>query len=71
MSLSTEFKSFLLVPVCAGIGVAIAMILEVLNDKGLLIDEYITGSVTLADLQTIVIVIFLLFGIMIGMFRRR
>lgn len=70
-NLMKELRTFLLIPLCGGIGVVVSMILEVMYDRGLLIDSYIGGTVALADLQTVVIVGFVLLGILIGVLLRK
>jgi len=53
-------------PVVTGVlGVIIAMILEKMNDAGVMIDEFISGTITLVDLQVFVIITCLIVGIII------
>ena len=66
MSLVDEFKMFILIPACAGVGIAIAMILEVFYNRGLIIDEYIAGSLTLANIQSVVVIFFILIGVLLA-----
>ena len=66
MSFSDEIKLFVLIPILAGIGIVLAMIVETLYDRGLIIDEYIAGSITLANLQSIIVIIFIVIGILIA-----
>ena len=53
------------------LGMCIAVILGYLNDHGILIDEYLTGSITLPDLQICVIIIALLVGVVVAILTSR
>lgn len=71
MTIFDEFRTFLLIPLCAGIGIIIAMITEVLYDRSIVIDSYITGSINLAQVQSMIIIMFILLGIMLGVLSKR
>ena len=51
-------------------GIVTAGIEEALYDKGVLIDEFITGSVTIADLMSITVIVWLLVGIIVAVVKR-
>jgi hypothetical protein len=53
------------------LGMVLAVILGYLNDQGILIDEYLTGSITLPDLQICVIIIALLVGVVVAILTSR
>jgi len=55
--------------VCSFIGVFIAQISKYLIDNGILLDEYITGSITTTDLMTVIIIIWVMIGVIIGVSR--
>ena len=41
------------------------------NANGILIDEYIAGSITITDLQTIVVFIWAIVGVILGVSKSR
>jgi len=53
------------------LGMVIAVILQYLNEHGFLIDEYLQGSITLPDLQIVVIILALLVGVVVGVVTAR
>jgi hypothetical protein len=53
------------------LGMCLAVILGYLNDQGILVDEYLTGSITLPDLQICVIIISLLVGVVVAVLTTR
>ena len=54
-----------------GLGIILAYILGELNTKGILIDEMITGSISITDLQTFAILVFLLCALIMVAIKRR
>jgi hypothetical protein len=56
--------------VCAMIGVGFAGLLGYMNTSGILVDEYLTATLTITDLQTTVILIWSIVGAIWGMLRR-
>jgi hypothetical protein len=50
-------------------GIIMAAIAKVANDEGVIIDEFITGSITITDLMAIIIIIFLLAGVVVAVVR--
>ena len=54
---------------CGFVGIILAAIEYTLYIEGILIDEFITGSVTIADLMAITIVIWLIIGVIIAVTR--
>lgn len=64
-------KTFLAIPIFAALGIILAGILEVMYDKGYVIDEYIAGTITVADVQIIIVVICVVMGIISGVISRR
>lgn len=57
--------------ICFFIGLGFAGLFGYWNTQGILIDEYIAGSVSITDLQTIVIFLWMVVGAIIGLFRSR
>ena len=55
---------------CVFIGIGIAGLFGYWNAQGIIIDEYIAGTITITDLQTIVIFLWCLVGIILGVSRR-
>ena len=54
-----------------GLGIILAYVLGELNTKGILIDEMITGSITITDVQTFLILFFMLCGLIMVAIKRR
>ncbi len=52
------------------LGSAFSSLLYTLNNSGILLDEYITSSLTITDLMAVVIIIFAILSMIIGMSRR-
>lgn len=55
---------------CTFIGVGIAGLFGLWNTQGIIIDDYITATLTITDLQTGVIFIWALVGVILGVARR-
>ena len=51
------------------VGIIFAAIEYTLYEEGILIDEFVTGSITIADLMAITIVIWLIIGVIIAVTR--
>ena len=54
---------------CGFAGIILAAIEYTLYEEGVLIDEFVTGSITIADLMAITIVIWLIIGVIIAVTR--
>jgi len=63
-----EFKKFAIVFICGMIGIGLAFVLYLLNAEGILVDEYITGSITIENIMSITIIIWTLIGVVISVF---
>ena len=66
MTFEREFKILKIVLVCIVIGVIIAMLFSTMNSHGLIIDELITGTITITDLMFVTVFIFGMVGVMVG-----
>lgn len=62
--------SFAISMLCGIIGVLIAITLQLFNTSGILVDEFITGSITLREIQFGVIFIWTVIGIGLGVTQR-
>ena len=56
---------------CTMIGIGFAGLFGYWNAHGILIDEYIAGSITITDLQTIVVFLWSILGLILGVGKRR
>lgn len=66
-----SFNMMLIIIVCAIIGVALAQIISLMYSDGILIDEILSNStISLSDLQFIVVLLWLMIGIILGATRR-
>ena len=54
---------------CGFVGVIMAAIEYTLWEEGILLDEFVTGSITIADLMAITIVIWLIIGVIVAVTR--
>ena len=52
------------------LGVILAFIVGLMNTRGIIFDELITGSITISDLQIAIIILFLLCGMIMGALKR-
>jgi len=68
--MDSDMQAVLAIMGCGFVGVIFAAILKILNDQGTMIDEFITGTITITDLMAIVIIIFLLVGVIIAVVKR-
>lgn len=71
MSLYKGFRTLMLVVVFGGIGILIGMIVETLYNEGIIIDEYVVGSILISDLKFYLLLIFIILGICIAYVRSR
>jgi len=56
-------RSFAIVTLCGIVGILLAITIQILNASGLIVDEFITGTITLREIQAITIIIWLLLGV--------
>jgi hypothetical protein len=59
-------KTFAIIALCGVIGIIFAIILQVLNDQGILTSLFTDSSFTLPEVQLIVIVLWEIIGIVIA-----
>jgi len=64
-----EFEMMLVILVCAILGVITAMIANLLYTNGIIIDELISGTITISDFMFIIFFIWIIVGIIIGVFK--
>ena len=53
------------------LGIIVAVVLQYLNQNGYVIDEYLQGSITLPDLQIVVIILSMLIGVVVAVLTSR
>jgi hypothetical protein len=56
---------------CLMIGIGFAGLFGYWNAQGIIVDEYITGSITITDLQTGVVFIWVIIGAILGVVTKR
>lgn len=66
MGMGDSIKYFAIVFICGCIGIGLALILYILNAQGILIDEYITGSITIENVMALTILIWTLIGVVLS-----
>lgn len=64
-----ELKTGLVVLLCIFAGILVAGIEYELNSQGILINEFITGTISITDLMAITIVVWILIGGIIAVVR--
>ena len=56
-------KAFAVSMICGIIGVLFAIMVQMMNTAGIIINEFITPSLTLRDFQFVIIVVWVMIGI--------
>lgn len=56
--------------VCVMIGVGFAGLIGYMNTNGIFIDEYVTATLTITDLQTVFVLVWFFIGLIYGVVRR-
>jgi hypothetical protein len=69
--LNDDAETIAIVFSMGGLGIILAYILGELNSKGILIDEMITGSISITDVQTFLILVFIICGLIMVAIKRR
>ena len=59
-------RAFAIPMLCGLTGVTIAIMLQMLNDAGVIVDEFITGTIVLREVQLFVILIWLGLGVLLS-----
>jgi len=59
-------RAFAITMLCGLIGVSLAIMFQILNTAEILVDEFITASLTLREVQVIIIIIWVIVGICIS-----
>ena len=67
----TDYDSAVTVIGIGSIGIFVAYIFWYLNEEGIWIDQAITATTTIENIMTIIILIFLLVGVLLGAMRSR
>lgn len=64
-----SLKTFIAVVSFGTVGVILDLVVENLYDNGILFDEFITGSITLPDVMSVILIFWTLLGIVVGVTR--
>jgi len=56
-------RAFAISMLCGLLGVIFAIMVGILNSAGIIIDEFITGTITIRELQAVIVIIWVIFGI--------
>lgn len=59
-------RAFAIPMLCGFIGVILAISVQMLNEAGIIIDEYLIGSVVLREIQAIIILVWIIVGVMVA-----
>lgn len=58
-----EARAFAIPMACGLVGILIAIMLQMLDSAGIIIDEYLTGTLVLREVQVFIIIIWIVIGI--------
>lgn len=61
-----DFEALVIVLIFGVLGLVLSMIVKNLYDSGTVVDEFITGTITITEVQAGIIVLFLIFGIVLS-----
>ena len=56
---------------CTMIGIGFAGLFGYWNAQGIIVNEYITGTITITDLQTAIVLVWSIIGVILGVGRKR
>lgn len=59
-------KAFAISMLCGIIGIILAITLQLLNTAGIVIDEFISGTITIREVQAIVIIVWIIIGVAVA-----
>lgn len=59
-------KAFAIPLMCGFLGVVLAIATQLLYDAGIIIDTFVTGTITLREIQVIIIILWILVGVIIA-----
>jgi len=59
-------RAFAISMLCGIIGIILAITLQLLNTAGIVIDEFISGTITIREVQTIVIIVWIIIGVAVA-----
>lgn len=63
-------RAFAITVLCGVVGVLLAITIQLLNSAGILVDEFITGTITLREVQLVIIIIWIVMGTLISAFQK-
>ncbi len=66
----SDFNTVVIILVCGVLGLVNALILNNLYENGILIQEFVSGSITIETLMTLVIIVWLMVGIILAAFKK-
>ncbi len=66
----SDFNTVVIILVCGVLGLVNALIINNLYENGILIQEFVSGSITIETLMTLVIVVWLMVGIILAAFKK-
>lgn len=67
---SKDLEAGIVIMLCGFAGIIMAAIEYVMYEQGLIIDEFITGSITLPDVMALTIILWIIAGILVGLVRK-
>ena len=61
-----DFETLIIIVVFAVIGIIMSMFLKTLYDRGIIIDEFVSETITITEIMAIVIILFLVVGVIVA-----
>ena len=61
-----DFEVLIIIVIFSVIGIIMAMFLKTLYDLGIIVDEFVSETITINELMAIVIILFLVVGVVIA-----
>ena len=68
--MNRDMESGILVFGMGSLGVIFAFLVGVLYEEGIIVDELITGTISLTDVQIFIIILFIVFSLIMGALNR-
>jgi len=62
-------ETFAIIFICGMMGIVLAFILYLLHINGIVIDEYVTGSITIENIMAITIIVWAMVGVMVAVIK--
>lgn len=65
-----DYETPFIVVICSVIGIVLSQIIRTLYNAGVVLDEFITDSITITDVMLVVVILWFIIGVIISILRR-